>query len=269
MGKPGIELDEKPRASVVDLSVPGEPVEYLVDDGSWLPEPWGIGQVALDGDLILYGAVSSTQTFMVMRHLVTGERKLVWEVPRKSPGAGTVGTALALPYAYWMVVPGDFFARFDTRDGTIKWSNQAAVCEFISGTSTGLGACAAAGGGLIVVDFDQGTAGEITAGPYQQTNGMLSQDGQHAIWIDFRDPGPNNEHGSYDHPWGGEVYYKLLDGGAEERWTTDTPESPTMKTSPWAQDGNFAWVTMAGWEDPNPATSLAWYNLGSAAVRFH
>jgi hypothetical protein len=119
-----------------------------------------------------------------------------------------------------------------------------------------------------VVDFDQGTAGEITAGPYQQTNGMLSQDGQHAIWIDFRDPGPNNEHGSYDHPWGGEVYYKLLDGGAEERWTTDTPESPTMKTSPWAQDGNFAWVTMAGWEDPNPATSLAWYNLGSAVVKF-
>jgi hypothetical protein len=268
MGNPSGKIAEQPVAVAVDLSAAGGPREYLIDDGTWIPNKWGVSQLAVDGDIALYVAGAEVEKYVVMRHLVTGERKLVWAVPMQGTSPGTVGTALAFPYAYWMAVPGDVFYRFDTRDGTLKWSMQAGTCEFISGTSTGLGACASAGAGLVVVDFDKGTASYITSKQYQQTNGMLSQDGKHAIWIDFRDPGANNEHGSWHNPWGGEVYHKLLDGSAEERLTQDTPTSPTMKTSPWVQDGNFSWITMAGTDAPNPTgSSIFWYTWGYAVVK--
>ena len=38
-----------------------------------------------------------------------------------------------------------------------------------------------------------------------------------------------------------------------------------MKTAPWAQNGNIAWVTMAGSDAPNPETG--WYSIGKIVVK--
>ncbi len=252
-----------PRAVAVDLLVSGEPKEYLIDDASWVPGGIGVGGVFVDADLLLSITVGTDIHLATLTSLVTGERKVIANVL-----GGTVGTALALPYAYWMTADHDEFVRFDTRDGTFKSSLQTGACEIVTGTSTGLGACASAGSGLTVIDFDKGTASHIADTGYQQTNGMLSQDGNDAIWIDFRDPGSNGEHGTYDQPWGGEVYHKTIGASGDERLTFDTPSSPAMKTSPWAQNGNLAWVTKAGTAMPNPTgSSVYWYGAGKIVVK--
>jgi len=210
-----------PRAIAVDLQGADGPKEYLIDDGTWVPGAFGVGHICVDGDIILSVAAGRQNSYLTLTSLVTGERKLVWAVP-----GGTGGTALALPYAYGLAEPEEVFVRFDTRNGQVKTSLKAGTCEFVSGTSTGLGACASAGVGLDVVDFDHNSASLIANTGYQQTNGMLSQDGKDAVWIDFRDPGPNGEHGSYDSPWGGEVYHKTLGATTDDRLTFDTPSSP-------------------------------------------
>jgi hypothetical protein len=271
-GHPTGKMGDPPRAVAVNLDMSNGPKEWIIDDASWIPGGYGVGQIAVDEDLILYVAGGLTDLYVVLAHLVTAERKIVWKVPMESAEAGfspgTLGSALALPYAYWMATPGEIFYRFDTRNGELKSSVQTGSCEFISGTATGLGACASAGSGLTVIDFDQGSAYMITKTGFQQANGMLSQDGKDAIWIDFRDPGSKGEHGSYDSPWGGEVYHKLITDSGDERLTFDTPTSPTMKTSPWAQNGNLAWVTLSGTANPNPTgTSYYWYSGGKVVVR--
>jgi len=256
----------------VDLRDPNNPKEVIIDDGKWLPGGKGAGHAAVDGHIALTVSGNSSMAFVVLTNLETGERKLAFEVPMELYEAGfhpgTSGSALALPYAYWMTTPADVFYRFDTRNGELKTSNKVAACEYISGTSTGLGACAGAGYGLVVIDFDKGTTSRIAQTAYQQTNGMLSQDGSEAIWVDFRDPGPNGEHGSYDSPWGGEIYWKTLGEAGDERLTFDTPSSPAMKTSPWAQGGHLAWITRAGTDWPNPTgSSVYWYGVGQIVLR--
>jgi hypothetical protein len=258
-----------PFVVAVDISESNKPRELLIDDGLWLNKSWGAGIPSVDGDLVVYGATSKLEGYIMVANLQTGERKKAWRMPKQSaltggnPGVST--TAFAYPYAYWMYGGdyGESMHRFDLRDGSLKISFHAAACELISGTRGGLGACAGAGVGLIVVDFDNDSASLITQSPFTQANGVLSQDGSDAIWIDFRDPGPNGEHGSYDDPFGGEVYHKNLLTGAEERLTFDNPASPAMKTSPFAQEGDLLWVSLAGDNMPNPqGSSVFWYTRG-------
>jgi hypothetical protein len=258
-------------ADVSDIS---KPREFLVDDGMWLNKSWGAGIPSVDGDLVVYGATSKLEGYIMVANLQTGERKKAWRMPKQSaltggnPGAST--TAFAYPYAYWMY-GGDYgglMHRFDLRDGSLKISFHAAACELISGTRGDLGACAGTGVDLIVVDFDNDSASLITQSPFTQANGVMSQDGNDAVWIDFRDPGPSGEHGSYDDPFGGEVYHKNLLTGAESRLTFDNPASPAMKTSPFAHEGDLVWVSLAGTKAPNPQGSSAyWYSTGPVMIK--
>ncbi len=107
----------------------------------------------------------------------------------------------------------------------------------------------------------------ISPSAYAQNHGYLAPDGHEAVWLDYRDPGPNGEHGSYDYQFAGEIYEKDLDSGDERRLTFDNPGHPVKKGWPSLRDGIVAWNDWHGEPNENP-DYYSGFELVTAPVRW-
>jgi hypothetical protein len=252
--------------------------EYLIDDGKGEPhldnEHCQAEIPARDGDRVVYALVCSSHTRLVVRSLVTGETKtlaLFGPIAQGAPGR----TGLTKTHAYWHYgnnAGPNSISSLDLQTGEVKTtSNGVEICRtlwFRTGPKGDEVLCTNEDVQQIqMIDIAGQTATAVSPSPYAENYGYLSPDGTEAVWLDYRDPGPNGEHGSYDFEFAGEIYYKNLVTGVEKRITFDNPADPVKKQFPSIRNGIIAWQDWRNMPKKNPQGGTG-FATTAAPVRY-
>lgn len=258
------------RIHAVDLK---SGLEYLIDDGKDWPGAFGAGAPSLSKNRAFYGVATPGASLMVVRDLLTGERKEVWKGSDPNTGDGTGTTAFAGPYLYWEHTPPARFYRFDIRNGELK-TVSGGGCFFMEGSETGFATCAGEGW-IDLIDFDKGQIKPVGDTQHGAAMGGISDDGKTIVWSDLRHPGPGGEKSSFFQPIAGSEVYQLdVASGKETRLTFDSPAKPGLKTFTRAVGDVVVWHSFLETDTPAPGTDLAWqtaapvwFRKGGAAIQ--
>ena len=103
-----------------------------------------------------------------------------------------------------------------------------------------------------MIDIANQKATPLSPSAYSQNYGYLSPDGTQAVWYDYRDPGPQGQHGSYNSEYAGEIYWKNLVTGEQKRITFDNPTDPVKKQFPSIRNGVIVWQDWRTESNKNP-----------------
>lgn len=254
--------------------------EYLIDDGKSEPRlptesECEAAAPALAGDYVEYIVTCPSHSRLVLRSLVTGEKKTVAIFGPISEGT-PCKTGLTPSHAYWAYCPQagwNSVSSFDLKTGETKtttagvstcrtfWVRPGPKGDVVLCTNEDVER-------IVLVDIANDQASLLSPSDYSQNHGYLSPDGAEVVWLDYRDPGPNGEHGSYDYQFAGEIYWKSLVTGEQKRLTFDNPSDPVKKQWPSIRDGIIAWEDWRTLPNKNPGPSGQGYYLLAAPVRY-
>jgi hypothetical protein len=253
--------------------------EYLIDDGKGEPHLENEGDCraeipALDGDRVVYALVCDSHTRLVLRSLITGETKTLALFGALSAGAPG-RTGLTKTDAYWSYgnnAGPNSISSLDLQTGEVKTTeNSVDICRtlwFRAGPKGDEVLCTNEDAQqILMIDIAGQTTTALSPSPYAENYGYLSPDGTEAVWLDYRDPGPNGEHGSYDFEFAGEIYYKNLVTGVEKRITFDNPTDPVKKQFPSIRNGIIAWQDWRTLPNKNPQGGTG-FAIQAAPIRY-
>lgn len=224
--------------------------EYLIDDGKKEPhlanDDCEAGIPALSGDYILYAITCKSHSRIVLRSLKTGESKTVMLFgPMLDGSPGNTGLTPTHAYWYYGNTKGpNSISSFDLTTGEVKTTN-IGICRtiwFRPGPKGDEVLCTDEDiERILMIDIAHHKYTPLSPSSYAQNYGYLSPDGTQAVWYDYRDPGPNGQHGSYEFEYAGEIYWKNLVTGEQKRITFDNPSDPVKKQFPSIRNGVIAW----------------------------
>lgn len=252
--------------------------EYLIDDGKKEPhlanEDCQAGEPSLSGDYLLYAIICKSHSRLVLRSLKTGESKTVMlfgPMADGSPGR----TGLTPTHAYWYygnVKGPNSVSSFDLQTGEVKTTtNGVSICRtiwFRPGPKGDEVLCTNEDlERILMIDIAHQTATPLSPSSYSENYGYLSPDGTQAVWYDYRDPGPQGQHGSYAYNYAGEVYWKNLVTGEQKRVTFDNPTDPVKKQLPSIMNGVIAWQDWRTEANKNPQGGSG-FALTAAPIRY-
>ncbi len=253
--------------------------EYLIDDGRSEPhlasgDTCQAGEPSLSGDYVLYLVFCQSHSRLVLRSLKTGESKTVMlfgPMADGSPG----WTGLTPTHAYWYYGNAkgpNSVSSFDLATGEVKTTtNGVSICRtiwFRPGPKGDEVLCTNEDiERVLMIDIAHQTTTPLSPSAYAQNYGYLSPDGTQAVWYDYRDPGPQGQHGSYEHNYAGEVYWKNLVTGEQKRITFDNPTDPVKKQFPSIMNGVIAWQDWRTESIKNPEGGSG-FAIQDAPVRY-